>query len=121
VDDSEARPDSGAGSAPEPCEDHRAARFIDAATSQVARATGSPGTQPPDPIAERIAGMIRAVEQGDSESVRTALSADPVILAAFFQNVDLLYTDSHEHADVVSMVILEALHHATEKDRDEHR
>jgi hypothetical protein len=121
VDDSESRPDSGAASAAGPREDDRAARFIDAATSQVARATGSPETQPLDPMAERIAGMIRAVEQGDTESVRAALSADPVILAAFFQNVDLLYADAHEHADAVSMVILEALHHATEQERGEQR
>jgi hypothetical protein len=71
----------------------------------------------PAEVAERVVDLLLAAERGD-EAAEHALAADHAMLAAFFQNVDLLYQHAHPTADSVSALILQALHHATESERD---
>lgn len=70
-----------------------------------------------DPVAEMaaaraIAGVLarRAEPAGaDGRTPARVLAADPVLLAAFFQNVDLLYDAASPDADRVSGWIMEAV------------
>ena len=82
------------------------------------------GASPGDPAsAEHVARRVRALvdDAGDAHAIvdpvalerrdRAAheLAGDPALLAAFFQNVDLLYAGQFFCADAVSALILRAL------------
>lgn len=59
-------------------------------------------------IAGVLARRTETVGADECDPVRT-LAADPVLLAAFFQNVDLLYDAASPDADRVSGWIMEAV------------
>lgn len=50
-------------------------------------------------------------EQGEKypDEAAERLRAHPLLLAAFFQNIDLLYQHGYPHADAVSLLIMRAL------------
>lgn len=89
------------------------------AAAVVRQLTRHPAEEPlaPAAVAQRVVDLLLAAERGD-EAAEHALAADHAMLAAFFQNVDLLYQHGHPTADSVSALILQALHHATESERD---
>jgi hypothetical protein len=68
-------------------------------------------------VARRVVDLLLAAERGDA-AAEHALAGDHAMLAAFFQNVDLLYQHGCPTADAVSGLILQALHHATEAEGD---
>lgn len=90
--------------------------FAAAVVRQLTRHASDPAVAP-TAIAMRVADLLLAVERGDRDAEH-ALAADHAMLAAFFQNVDLLYQHGHPTADAVSGLILQALHHAAEAEDD---
>lgn len=97
--------------------DHRAAPFLRAVTSQLARAIdvdpeGDP--QLVESLPGRVVAILLAVEEERAAAALELLSADSVLLSTFFQNIDLLYETAYSFADAVSMLTLEAIHHAVE-------
>lgn len=81
--------------------------FARAAALQLAR--GGPS---PEAAALRVAGLLRDAGLLAAPAVTDAaaeLADDPALLAAFFQNVDLLYEESFARADAVSLLVMAAL------------
>lgn len=97
--------------------DHRAATFLRAVSSQLARAIdvdpeGDP--QLVESLPGRVVAILLAVEEDRPAAALELLAADPVLLSTFFQNIDLLYETAYSFADAVGMLTLEAIHHAVE-------
>jgi hypothetical protein len=71
------------------------------------------GTRPRDPAATAgsVAALVRGCERADGPAggAPAALAADPPLLAAFFQNVDLLYRHGYPHADAVGALVMGAV------------
>jgi hypothetical protein len=65
----------------------------------------------PAASARTVAALVRGCERpgGPADGAPAALAADPPLLAAFFQNVDLLYRYGHPHADAVGALVMRAL------------
>lgn len=87
--------------------------FARAVLVQVALAPGAE-RDPEDELstAHAIAGVLMMPEGPIDSAGPTparALAGDPVLLAAFFQNIDLLYDAGSPHADRVSGWIMEAV------------
>lgn len=83
---------------------HRAAAalpFLDAVAAQVARHGGE----------ERAAGerALALLRDPDAPDAPARLVAEPPMLAAFFQNVDLLYLHHDPRADRVAGLVMRAL------------
>lgn len=109
--------------------DSAALGFIRAASEQAAFRLGWNDAEPD--LSRRhadAAGMVtalleRAVDAtriGDSRALSVAaheLAASPPMLAAFYQNIDLLYMDGFADADAVSALIMRALEHSAEMPR----
>lgn len=91
-----------------------AAPFIAAVAVQLARATES---APPDEersVAERAVAVLRLAHrspraEAGPERAGELLGGDVALLAAFFQNVDLLYEHGYTHADAVSLAVMHAV------------
>jgi hypothetical protein len=66
-------------------------------------------------LATRAAGGEAAA--GDRDEAAERLRAHPVLLAAFFQNIDLLYQQAYPHADAVSLLVMRALDNREEPGR----
>ena len=87
--------------------------FLDAAARQLAAPAGpAPGGE--EEAGERVAALLElAAAVGDAgggpEAAGVALAEDPVLLAVFFQNVDLLYAHGYPGADAVSLAVMEAI------------
>lgn len=87
--------------------------FAESVLVQVARPPGAP----PDPtreqtVAARIRALVDAADRpADAEQPgpEHLLASDPELLAAFFQNVDLLYAADDPSADRISGWIMGAL------------
>lgn len=92
--------------------------FARAVFTQLARGPGAyAASSAPeiDSLARRISRMFHAAESGDS-SIGDELAAQPLIAAAFFQNIDLLYDSRFPRADLVSVAIGQALQTLSEDD-----
>lgn len=91
--------------------------FVTAVVSQLARVMDvddAESAQRVELLADLVTEIVMAVESGETGLAVPDLAADPLLLATFFQNIDLLYSHSYEHADALSMLTLEAIHHAVE-------
>jgi hypothetical protein len=101
-----------------------AAPFVEAVTVQRARPLGA-DPRPPEAqreedrdVAAAVLGLVRAATaarepareccQTMAESANR-LRSDPSLLAAVFQNIDLLYRHGYSHADAVSEIVMRAL------------
>jgi hypothetical protein len=62
-------------------------------------------------VADRVVALLEASVADPHFAARAAveLAGDPVVLAAFFQNLDLRDRRRWPHADAVSMLVLEAM------------
>ncbi|HET6231990.1 MAG TPA: hypothetical protein VFE05_18095 [Longimicrobiaceae bacterium] len=87
--------------------------FVDAVVAQVARPLGVRDV--PASAEARVRAVVANLIARASDPTPAArvpaelLVADLVLLAAFFQNVDLLYDGGYAHADAVSMLVMHAL------------
>ena len=103
--------------------------FIRVASEQAAHRLGwSPGN--PDATrraAEAYAFVTALVERSVAafhlndvhalHEAAFALASSPPMLAAFYQNIDLLYADRFADADAVSALVMRALEHSAEMPR----
>lgn len=113
----EATDGSAAQREADPRPGHGAGPFVDAVVGQLSRGfenAGAGAQQQVDALADRLARVLVACEQGDTEPVLSTLVDDPLLLSAIFQNIDLLYAHDYPHADAVSMLTLDAVHRAVE-------
>lgn len=97
------------------------ASFLDAVAHHAAHRLGEPDiTSPPhsDPEhvrrleAERIIRLADIAATFDDAAI--ALASDATMLAAFFQNLDLLFTHDSPHGDVVARLLGRALEFSAE-------
>jgi len=67
-------------------------------------------------IAEQVIGLVEAGRAGESRMVHAAeeLAADPALLAAFFQNLNLLPADGGSHVDAIALLTSAALQRLAE-------
>jgi hypothetical protein len=110
--------------------DHAALAFAEAVAVQRARPLG--GAPLPEAeqqrldtaVAERVTRLVHAANGHAAHTPGTVpappaptaeLRSDPVLLAAVFQNIDLLYRDGYPHADTVSDFVMRALSRACER------
>jgi hypothetical protein len=86
--------------------------FAGAVVAQAASAAPGPGDAAWEAaVAEQLLGVVRAAGGAGAEAAAADLARDPVLLAALFQNVDLLPPAGDATADAVSALVLHALHH----------
>lgn len=85
--------------------------FAEAVVLQAAHPLGRAATKRREvETAARVADILHERRSGSQPGeAAAALAADPELLAAFFQNIDLLYAQADPHADVVSGWIMRAL------------
>jgi hypothetical protein len=83
-----------------------ALRFAAAVAEQVGRSTGT-GREGERAAAERTLELLLG-SPGDASGA-AALAGRPALLAAFFQNVDLLHLAADPRADAVSALVMAAL------------
>jgi hypothetical protein len=57
----------------------------------------------------RVASLALAVLDPADAAAAERLRGEPVLLAAFFQNIDLLYRHGYPRADAVAMLVMRAL------------
>jgi len=91
-------------------EEPAALPFAEAAVAQIAHplpSRGTPGDE--EEAAETVLALLAAP---DAPGADARLAERPEALAAFFQNVDLLYAHGFPRADRVSLLIMRALEHA---------
>lgn len=99
--------------------------FILAASEQAAHRLGW-GDEPDDArreadafgtaatLVERATAAARARDDIALDEAAIELATAPAMLAAFFQNIDLLYDSGFEDADAVSALIMRALERSAE-------
>lgn len=98
-------------SADDPCAASRA--FVAAAAQQLAAARGAFEADPRDE--SLIESLLAEVRSGHVVSVAARLAEEPLLMAIFFQNVDLLYSDGYGGADAVGAALIEALERLAER------
>jgi hypothetical protein len=68
------------------------------------------GVEGIDGVRRRVRRLVAdSADDGAAEDAARGLAADAVMLASFFQNVDLLYGHGFARADAVSGVIMRAV------------
>jgi len=109
--------------APDPADQrspgHGAEAFVQAVVTQLARGVeeaGAGAQQQVEWLTDRLTSILIGVEQGEPAAVAEELVADPLLLASIFQNIDLLYDHGYPHANALSMLTLEAIHEAVERE-----
>jgi hypothetical protein len=100
-------------------EDAAAHPFVEAVVTQVAYPLGA--SREPDParereVAERVLALLHSADAAGYAGAE-ALADNPRLLAALFQNVDLLYEEQHARADAVSVLIMRALEFLEDEER----
>lgn len=98
--------------------------FVQAVVTQLSRGIEEPGAgaqQQVEWLTERLTSILIRLEQGESATISEELVLDPLLLASIFQNIDLLYEHGYPHADALSMLTLEAIHEAVEREEGEGR
>lgn len=89
--------------------------LVAAIAGQIARASDSASpTDEERQVAERVVAVLRLAHRTRSadagpEPAGELLAGDVALLAAFFQNVDLLYEHGYAHADAVSLAVMHAV------------
>ena len=109
----------GSDSSPDPEErpGHGAGPFVAAVVGQLSRSMDDAGAGAQEQLewlSDRLANILAASEQSDHEPAIGLMMEDPVLLAAIFQNIDLLYAHDYPWADAISVMTLEAVHRAVE-------
>ena len=90
--------------------------FIEAIVWQWSNATGelpaSEATAAEESVATRVLGLIQAAVGGAIayEGAVDALANDPVLLSAFFQNLDLLPAEHDPQVDAIALLVGDAVH-----------
>lgn len=109
--------------------DRPAAGFIRAASEQAAHRLGWSPEHPDDAhraveafgfvtaLVERSAAAYRLQDDQALSEAAHELASSPPMLAAFYQNIDLLYNDRYVDADAVSALVMRALEHSAEMPR----
>lgn len=83
--------------------------------AQLARPGGTAATPTEEErVVERVLAVLRLARRASPtdpgpERAGESLAHDTVLLAAFFQNVDLLYDHGYRHADAVSLAVMHAV------------
>lgn|SRR5690606_15362178 len=93
--------------------------FVEAVIAQLARGIGVAGAgaqEQLEELADRLASILLAAEQNDTEPAVQLLAEDVTLLSTIFQNIDLLYAHEYPFADALSMMTLDAVHRAVEAD-----
>lgn len=89
--------------------------FVEAVVVQLVYPLGGPAPASPEEaeraVGDRVVAMLGASTADPHFTARAAadLAADAALLAAFFQNVDLLHSHRCPHADAVSLLVMAAL------------
>ena len=103
--------------------------FIRAASEQAAHRLGWSPADPDDVrreaeahgfVTSLVARSVAAFRLCDDRALGEAafaLASSPAMLAAFYQNIDLLYTHRFADADAVSALVMRALEHSAEMPR----
>lgn len=65
-------------------------------------------------LVDRAASALRAGDGSALAEGAFELASSPPLLAAFYQNIDLLYADGFADADAVSALIMRALEYSAE-------
>ena len=60
-------------------------------------------------VASRALALMREAVEGEIDAPARRLLAEPEMLAAFFQNVDLLYAAAAREADAAGAVVMRAM------------
>ncbi len=89
--------------------------FVEAVIAQRVYPLDAPATFPSglleDPVVDQVARLIERIREGDAEVALAAreLANDPALLAAFYQNLDLLPADGGPTVDAIALLALAAL------------
>ena len=88
--------------------------FIEAVVLLVAHPLGdpeTPATAAELATADRVIALVQRAVAGESEAVDAAgeLAAEPEMLAAFFQNLDVLPGGGHRAAEDIALLVMLAL------------
>lgn len=106
--------------------DPQAAGFIQAASEQVSHRLGwnAPVEEPArreveahgfvTTLVERAVSAFRLRDERELDEAAHELASHAPVLAAFFQNIDLLYADGFAEADAVSALVMRALEFSAE-------
>ena len=75
-----------------------------------------PGPTDEERVADQVLRLLDGSTRGDAARAGAAaeLAADVALLAAFFQNIDLLPTDGGPHVDAVALLTGDALQRLAE-------
>lgn len=87
------------------------AAFVEAVLAQLTLADqdGSAGTERYSRAAEPIVRLVNAAAAGDPQQAAREMLSDLPLLAAAFQNVDILHASGYPGADAVSLAIMAAI------------
>ena len=95
--------------------DREVGEFVEAVVLQTARPLGVPPRRGiivrESELIARVVALLEASVRGDERLVpaATELAADPQLLSAFFQNLDLLPPSGSPRADAVAILVVMAL------------
>jgi len=93
--------------------DSGALYFAEAVFAQLVGPAGALGAAPAaarQELAAKLADILLASTAGGrSDDLALRLLAEPALAAAFFQNLDLLYTHSSSYADAASALLMRTL------------
>ena len=98
--------------------------FIEAVVWQVTHATGAPAGAGLDQLEQAtvtdVVGLVQAAAGGEAAAAAAAeqLAANPPLLAAFFQNLDLLPAAPDPQVDAVALVVGAAVQRLAERLED---
>lgn len=89
--------------------------FLDAVAHQVAHRLGGGGVDRSEADVRDAAERLLEWSRDDRrEDAAHELAVDAVMLAAFFQNIDLLYSSDYTHSDAVALMLGRALEFSAE-------
>ena len=91
--------------------------FAEAVFAQLIGPAGALAGAPPaarDALELHLADVVLAAAAADPDALARRLLAEPPLAAAFFQNLDLLYTHASTHADALSALLMRTLELAAE-------
>lgn len=83
--------------------------FLHAVAAQVAGHRATPGAAAAAHLDAARADARAVVHERDADTAARCLLRDPPLLAAFFQNADLLFEHDSEFANPISAIVMRAL------------
>ena len=90
--------------------------FLTAIAEQIGQADGKQSATA-EPLLEgqhTVENALLLLRQPEAADAADRLATDPVMLAAFFQNVDLLYEHGYREADAVAALVMHAVERLAE-------